>query len=109
MQTILAMMFSIEDASDRFTVFASTLQWTKLDLSFLLFDTQKLFGCVQLSNKMERLGLHCQSTVHNYMLLIIIATILVITVSIIKKYHSRKLIIQKIEHFLYLFLNGNIL
>ena len=103
MQTILAMMFSIEEASDRFTVFASTLQWTKLDLSFLLFGIHKLFGCVQLSNKMERLGLHCQSTVHNYMLLIIIVTILVITVLIIKKYHFYTLIIQKLEHFLNLF------
>ena len=32
MQTILMMMFSIEEPSDEFTVFASSLQWTKLDL-----------------------------------------------------------------------------
>ena len=70
MQTILVMMLSIGDASDEFTAFASSLYWTKLDLSFILFDIQKKLGCEQPSNKMLRFGFYCQSTVHNYMILI---------------------------------------
>ena len=85
MQTILVMMFSIENLNEGFTVFAYALQWTKFDLSFMLYNIQKLFGCEQPSNKMMRLGFNCQSTVHNYMLLIILSVAIIVLIVGIKE------------------------
>ena len=109
MQTILVMMFSIEDASDEFTVFASSLLWTKFDLGFILFGNYKLLGCQQSSNKMLRLGFYWQSTFYNYMPLIIVVSILVITVIVIKKYFSDSIIIVKCKYYLTFIWNRSIL
>ena len=106
MQTILVMMFSAENVSDGFTVFAYTLQWTKLNFSFILFGTQKLFGCEKSPNKMVRLGFYCQSTVHNYMLLTILAVVIIISVVGIKKYLIHTTIIQKLKNFILFIWNG---
>ena len=100
MQTILMMMFSVENVSDGFTVFAYTLQWTKLDFSFILLGFQKRFGCEQSSNKMMRLGFYCQSTIHNYILLIILVVVIIISVFGINKYFINTTIIQKLKNFL---------
>ena len=108
MQTILVMMFSGKNVSDGFTVFAQTLQWTKLDLSFILFGIQKQLGCEQSSNKMIRLGFYWQSTIHNYMFFIIFSVFIIVSVISIKKYLIHITIIQKLEHFLTLFWNGSI-
>ena len=109
MQTILVMMLSIGDASDEFTAFASSLYWTKLDLSFILFDIQKKLGCEQPSNKMLRFGFYCQSTVHNYMILIILVVALVATIAIVRKYLLHSVVVHKIYLFLEYIWNGNIL
>ena len=109
MQTILVMIFSAENVSDGFTVFAYTLQWTKFDLSFMLFGIQKQFGCEQSSNKMMRLGFHCQNTIHNYMLLIILVIVMVVAIVGIKKYLAHTIIIQKLESFMTFIWNGSIL
>ena len=109
MQTILMMMFSIEEPSDEFTVFASSLLWTKLDLNFILFNKNKLLGCQQSSNKMLRLGFHWQSTVYNYMSLIIVVAILVISVFFIKRYFSNSIIIVKWKYYLTFIWNRSIL
>ena len=109
MQTILVMMFSAENVSDGFTVFAYTLQWTKFDLSFMLFGIHKQLGCEQSSNKMMKLGFYCKSTIHNYMLLIILVIVMVVAIVGIKKYLSHTIIIQKLESFLLFIWDGNIL
>ena len=108
MQTILVMMFSGKNVSDGFTVFAYTLQWTKLDFSIILFGIQKQLGCEQSSNKMMRLGFYWQSTIHNYMLFIILSVVIIVLVVGIKKYLIHTTIIQKLENFLVLFWNGSI-
>ena len=108
MQTILVMMFSVENVSDGFTVFAFTLQWTKLDFSFILFSIQKLFECEQSSNKMRRLAFYCQSTIHNYMILIILAVVIIVSVVGINKYIIHTTIIQKLKNFLVFIWNVNI-
>ena len=94
--------------SDGFTVFAYTLQWTKLDLSFIPFGIQKQLGCEQSSNKMMRLGFYWQSTIHNYMLFVILSIVIIVSVVGIKKFLIHTVIIQKLEHFLALFWNGSI-
>ena len=108
MQTILVMMFSVENVSDGFTVFAYTLQWTKFDLSFMLFGIQKQLGCEEPPSKMMKLGFYCQSTIHNYMLYIILVVVMVVTIIGIKRYLSHTIIIQKLESFLVFIWDGNI-
>ena len=56
-----------------------------------------------------RFGFYCQSTVHNYMILIILVVALVATIAIVRKYLLHSVVVHKIYLFLEYIWNGNIL
>ena len=99
-QPVLIMIFSVQDASDEMIIFTSYFQWTKLDLSFLNFGRFKFLGWNQSSEKMMKVQLYWQSTFHNYFLLILILTIIIIAVVNINKYSNQSIILQKLKMLL---------
>ena len=82
------------------TVFTSYFQWTKLDLSFLNFRRFKFLGWNKSSEKMMKAQLYWQSTFHNYFILILILTIIIIAVVNINKYSNQSIILQKLKMLL---------
>ena len=99
-QPILIMIFSVQDASDEMIAFTSYFQWIKLDLNFMNFGRFKFMGWNKSTEKMMKVQLYWQSTFHNYFLLILILTIIIIAVVNINKYSNQSIILQKLKMLL---------
>ena len=74
-QKILIVMLSIKTFDQELASFASFFEWTKLDLGFLYFGIQEKVGWKQQSEKLMKAQFYCETTIQNYMFLILIVVL----------------------------------